>query len=274
MHAEIFNLGVVEVTAKDESVSSPNVSVVNKKSIQINNAKTVSDVAKFVPGVSLRGGAYARNETSMSIRGFGSTQIPVYIDGIPVYVPYDGNMDLSRFTTYDLSRIDISKGASSVLYGPNALGGAINIVSLKPTRELEASLGYGARAGVKSKAYYDKFKNSLHNMSDSNFNQSAPGKRGFKSKYNDYTYVFGFEVGANIGENNILKFAPSYKRDVHRESDIGVPVQRYEDETLSLALEHTYFFSDRTNLTTGISYDSRKAIKAEYLRHTCIGERS
>lgn len=44
-------------------------------------------------------------------------------------------------------------------------------------------------------------------MSDSNFNQSAPGKKGFKSKYNDYTYGFGLEVGANIGENNILKFA-------------------------------------------------------------------
>lgn len=82
LHAEIFTLGVVEVTAKDEGVSTPNVSVVNKKTIQLNNAKTVSDIAKLTPGVSLRGGAYARNETSISIRGLSSTQIPVYIDGI------------------------------------------------------------------------------------------------------------------------------------------------------------------------------------------------
>ena len=42
---------------------------------------------------------------------------------------YDGEMDLGRFTTFDLSRIDISKGASSVLYGANTMGGAVNLIS-------------------------------------------------------------------------------------------------------------------------------------------------
>lgn len=58
-------------------------------------------------------------------------------------MPYDGNMDLGRFSTFDLSRIDISKGASAVLYGPNTMGGAINLISRKPTKPLEGTLGYG-----------------------------------------------------------------------------------------------------------------------------------
>ena len=45
--------------------------------------------------------------------------------------PYDGNMDIGRFTTFDLSRMDISKGASSVLYGANTLGGAVIPVQTK-----------------------------------------------------------------------------------------------------------------------------------------------
>lgn len=87
------------------------------------------------------------------IRSFKSTQIPVYTDGIPVYVPYDGNMDLGRFLTSDLSQISISKGVSSVLYGPNALGGAVNLVSIKLTKEFEGGFNYGFTTRKYSNTY-------------------------------------------------------------------------------------------------------------------------
>ncbi len=79
------------------------------------------------------------------MRGFDARQVPLFIDGIPVYVPYDGYVDFDRFTTADLAAIQVAKGFSSVAYGPNALGGAINLISRKPTREIEGdvSLGFG-----------------------------------------------------------------------------------------------------------------------------------
>ena len=89
----------------------------------------------------------ARNEYNLLVRGFNARRVPVFMDGIPVYVPYDGEMDLGRFTTFDLSRIDISKGASSVLYGANTMGGAINLISKKPTKPFEGSIGYGFSHG-------------------------------------------------------------------------------------------------------------------------------
>ena len=94
-----------------------------------------------------------RAEQNFYVRGFDSRRVPLFIDGIPVYVPYDGNADYGRFSTFDLSRIDISKGSSSVLYGPNTMGGAINLITKKPSKELEGNLGYGFETGRSGKTY-------------------------------------------------------------------------------------------------------------------------
>ena len=59
----------------------------------------------------------------ISVRGFDSRQVPLFIDGIPVYVPYDGYVDFNRFSTADLAAIQVAKGFSSMAYGPNTLGG-------------------------------------------------------------------------------------------------------------------------------------------------------
>lgn len=153
LYAEVFELGVVEVSAKDVQKADSSVAIIDSVAMQKNEVKRVTDVAKFTPGVYHDAGVGKRNETNMIIRGFKSTQIPVYMDGIPIYVPYDGNMDLGRFLAGDLSRIMISKGSSSVLYGPNALGGAVNLVSKKPTKDFEGDLYYGFTTGKNKNTY-------------------------------------------------------------------------------------------------------------------------
>nr|WP_269901305.1 TonB-dependent receptor plug domain-containing protein [Paenalcaligenes faecalis] len=97
-------------------------------------------------GVSISKGG-ARGETTLSVRGFDSRQVPIFLDGIPQYVPYDGNEDLDRFTTFDLSEIRVAKGAASLLYGPNTLGGAVNLVTRKPTKEFEGDVRFGYATG-------------------------------------------------------------------------------------------------------------------------------
>lgn len=140
----VFTLGQIEVIGENSTDLS--TSRIEQSDLQRNNQIRVSDVAKSTPGVFLeRSGA--RNEHNLLVRGFNARRVPVFIDSIPVYVPYDGNMDIGRFTTFDLSRIDISKGASSVLYGANTLGGAVNLITQKPTKELEGAIGYGFSHG-------------------------------------------------------------------------------------------------------------------------------
>ncbi|WP_300490014.1 TonB-dependent receptor [Flavobacterium sp.] len=134
-----FQLGEVRITAFRKSVIKDRISQV---AMEAHNKVEVSRSLNLLAGVNLTASG-PRNESMVSVRGFDLRAVPVYMDGIPVYVPYDGYVDLARFTTFDLSAIDVSRGFSSLLYGPNSLGGAINLISKKPSEKMEydGSLG-------------------------------------------------------------------------------------------------------------------------------------
>lgn len=74
----------------------------------------------------------ARGERIVSLRGFDQRQILVTIDGVPVQVPYDGQLDLGKFPLGLVDHITVVKGAGSLLFGPNGLGGAIDIATRRP----------------------------------------------------------------------------------------------------------------------------------------------
>ncbi len=154
LHGEVFTLGKVEVVGELGGLqkSDANVAVINEEQMQKDNIKRLSQVAYSTPGVYVDKKG-PRVEQNFYVRGFDARRTPLFIDGIPVYVPYDGNADFGRFTTFDLSRIDISKGSSSVLYGPNTMGGAINLITKKPSKEFEGSVGYGFETGKNAKTY-------------------------------------------------------------------------------------------------------------------------
>lgn len=83
-----------------------------------------------------------RNETNIWIRGFDRWRVPLYQDGIPVYLAYDDRIDFSRFSTIDLASIQISKGFASVIDGPGAMGGSVNLVSRLVQKTFEGEARY------------------------------------------------------------------------------------------------------------------------------------
>ena len=135
----VFQLG--EVTVYGSPVDS--INVVSTQKIENFNRTDVSNALNLLPGITLAN-VGPRNESVVYLRGFDLRQVPVFIDGVPVYVPYDGYVDLGRFTTFDLSQINVSKGFASILYGANTMGGAINLVSRRPINKFEMN----ARAGI------------------------------------------------------------------------------------------------------------------------------
>jgi len=145
----VFELGTIQVSTRktligevgEEQVSS----LITSEEMKKFNRDNVGDAVNLLSGVTIAMGGQ-RNERTINIRGFDSRQTPLFIDGIPVYVPYDGNVDITRFTTADLAAIQVAKGFSSVSYGPNVMGGAINLISRKPQAPLEgdARLGFGS----------------------------------------------------------------------------------------------------------------------------------
>jgi len=143
----VFELGAIRVMAPraqlgeiaPEQVSS----VVTRDAMQTYNRETVGDAVNLLSGVTVS--TNLRNEQTVYLRGYDSRQVPLFIDGIPVYVPYDGYVDFGRFGTADLAAIQVAKGFSSVVYGPNTLGGAINLISRKPVKAFEGDASVGGR---------------------------------------------------------------------------------------------------------------------------------
>ena len=139
---QVFELGEVKISDTGNKDSSQTLSY---QRIEKFNRTDLSTALNLLPGVSIAN-VGPRNESVVYVRGFDLRQIPVFIDGVPVYVPYDGYVDMGRFTTFDLAEINVSKGFASILYGANTMGGAINLVSRKPVSKFEIN----GRAGVYS----------------------------------------------------------------------------------------------------------------------------
>ncbi|MDX1428866.1 MAG: TonB-dependent receptor, partial [Rhodothermales bacterium] len=104
--------------------------------------RDLSEALPLVPGVVLQR-IGPRNEAGVRLRGFDLRHVPLYVDGIPVYVPYDGFVDLARYLTTDVARITVERGFSSLLYGSNGLAGAVNIVTRAPVSRLEGNVNLG-----------------------------------------------------------------------------------------------------------------------------------
>lgn len=141
-----FYLGRIEVNVAADAPQVPTATTIDESEYRERNLRVIPDALNLIPGVSIQR-IGARNERGVFVRGFDVRQVPLYIDGIPVYVPYDGYVDMDRFLTYDVGEMQVSKGFTSPLYGPNALGGAINLITKAPTKPLNLDLGTGYGSG-------------------------------------------------------------------------------------------------------------------------------
>ncbi|WP_225073305.1 TonB-dependent receptor [Desulfuromonas sp. CSMB_57] len=141
---EVFSLGEVIVTGDQQVVNlATTVTEVTAEDIQQRGARTVAEALQQLPGVFVQS-SRGKGESFVSIRGFNDNDVKIMIDGVPVYEQYSRQIDLAQFSTANVAKITVTKGASSVLYGPNAMGGVINIVTKtasKPTASVSAAWG-------------------------------------------------------------------------------------------------------------------------------------
>jgi vitamin B12 transporter len=113
------------------------ITLITAKEIQDHQWRTVPDALQEVPGIDVVQSGGAGGQTSVFIRGANSNHTKVLIDGIEANDPSTpGNgFDFGQALTGGLARVEVLRGPQSSLYGPDALGGVINII----TRE-----GHGA----------------------------------------------------------------------------------------------------------------------------------
>ncbi len=141
---DIENLNEVIITATRtvrqlSSLPLP-AQIVTKKEIKAVNSLRLSDILEEQTGlvsVSDFGGG-----EGIQLQGLDSQYTLILIDGVPLIGRSAGTLDLNRISVGNIKQIEIIKGASSSLYGNEALGGVINIISEKPKNGFNGDVNY------------------------------------------------------------------------------------------------------------------------------------
>ncbi|MCW0220861.1 MAG: TonB-dependent receptor [Prosthecobacter sp.] len=238
-----FSLGAIVVTAdRQQPLVDALADTISVETMRNLERTDLAEALRLSPGVTMSQTG-PRNETGVNVRGFDLRQVPVFIDGIPVYVPYDGYVDLRRFTTADVAQIRVSKGFSSALYGANTLGGAINIVSRKPERPVEGDLltgwfqegGYQAalNVGFRQGPWYAQLSGSFldadsYPLSD-DFTSNSRENGG--SRDNAYREDWRFSAKVGYTPNDTDEYALGYSL---QRGEKGNPVYAGDDPLQSV----------------------------------------
>lgn len=138
-----LELGAVVVTAAGRAQSRVEVAVpmerVSAEEMRVSAAPSVDRLLSEIPGIQIAPGT--PSGTNLMIRGIGESRVLVLVDGQPMGGSLIEDRDLSRMSLAGLDRVEVVKGPLSSLYGSDALGGVINLV----TREPEAGFSLDAR---------------------------------------------------------------------------------------------------------------------------------
>lgn len=123
------------------------VTIITAEELEAKQIRVVSDALRLVPGVSVtRLGSFG-NSTSLRLRGSEANQTLVMIDGVVVNNPASSSAyDFGQLVIQDIERIEVLRGPQSALYGSDAVGGVINIVTKKGEGEprITASIEAGS----------------------------------------------------------------------------------------------------------------------------------
>ena len=199
--AEEVAMGTVVVTATrteiEEFKAPANISVISRETLENGQYSNLSEALKDVPGVTvLNYGARGANYTANSLLVNGTERVVVLIDGMRANT--NGSVS-SRFAATELvdmsriERIEVLKGSASTLYGSDAAGGVINIITRRSDEgQISTSLGYtGGNYGL------DKY-NLRHAGSKDGFFWSLNAQKRSSGDFKDGE---GNEVPEGIKEN-------------------------------------------------------------------------
>jgi outer membrane cobalamin receptor len=202
----VYELEPIVVTATRYPEYLKNIpafaTVVTKENLRLTNSLSLSDGLKNVSGIDVKSTGGFGQVSTLSLRGSSASQVLVLLDGRPLNYINTGIFNLSDFPTEQVERIEIVRGPLSSLYGANALGGVVNIISPIPQKtKASGSLSFGT---FNTQAYslslsgnYKKFK-----LSWGGERKSSDNDRENSDFYNftTHTKLFFFPSSKTNGE--------------------------------------------------------------------------
>ncbi len=192
---EPLYLGEIVITATKSKHALDDVSfhssVVNMDNVTMSGNQNIQDVLKRLAGVYVERSAPAMG--GFGLRGLGNNQghTLILLDGMRMNEGYSGSTILENIPLEDVERIEVIRGPNSALYGANAMGGVINVITRKPAeRKFTLDTDFGTYATTN------------YNLS---YSEKFPGGFGFRLGYNRTEtdgYVCNFKYQAITVDNS------------------------------------------------------------------------
>lgn len=135
---EPYDLESITVEASRLDAYLPAQTKITREEIVDSHKDELTDLLTLTPGINVRQGG--RGEARADMRGFDQRATLFTLNGVPVYEPYNGIINLDLFPVEMLESIAVVRGPTSSLFGPNGMAGTVKLKTLTPRAPLTAGL--------------------------------------------------------------------------------------------------------------------------------------
>ena len=184
---------VVTATKTEEKLRDVPNSVIIKDFIDIEKsaANSVGELLANEPGIDWRTyGDYGGASEALQLRGMDADETQVLVNGVPINSPSLGSANVANIPLNSIERIEVIKGAGSLLYGSGAMAGTINITTKSPQRNIptfKTQAGYGSDATYKLSAEHGMFVGDVGYYITANHKGTDGERDNSKLNHNDVT---------------------------------------------------------------------------------------
>lgn len=221
--------------------------VVSRYELDQTHARSLKEALENVPGLQLRE-IHGKSGFEASMQGMSSDQLLILIDGMPLAASTGSSVDLSQFSTLDIERIEIIKGAASAQYGSSAMGGVINIITRQAGAGLRGSLRYDAGTFGQQNTNGKTAHIAQHNLST----MLEGGSETLTARLSaDVRNSEGFDADRNTwgreGDDSQRKQVSLQTNWKPRSgSYLGAEYQRFEEQDKQWLAENNGYFPNKT----------------------------
>mgnify|MGYP003582945128 FL=1 len=241
-------------TEKNIEGVSASIIVITEEEIQKTGASTLDKILEKVPSINAQYGRFphpsASSKASISLRGMGANGTLILVDGKRLSGETESPYEMTRITASMIERIEIVKGSMSTLYGSDAIGGVINIITKKVDKNVSTlDLKYGSNGdgdavnknvNFTNRGSVDKLRYKINTSID----DTTPYKVNKSYTQQAINPSSGADLNGNSLDNISGNYDVTYK-DEATVKTIGTRLEYDFSDNFTAGLDLSYFTEDR-----------------------------